>query len=411
MSPESIPALKPEVQLPADQGLPGLLHLFDSHWVWETFCEHFGRPDEIPQRIRASQLRYQPGMRALVSYAVEWEIGCWSVDDQFAIELVAERPDKVFRYPDDPYLPGLRLAGEATSAHDLLVKHIGIFPRRVRVEPVRYRPSTRAVLRHVANLRPARLGSLTLFARVMPPRRVNRLLEAAELAENSGFRVPPLLGVWPEGGTVWMTAVPGETMRNMIRKGEAPGPREILDALAGLWNLKKESGKGHPLDLLGGFEMTQRLLAHLVEDEVTKCVLERITDVLGQFAQAWQPSAVAHNDFYDDQVLVTPEGKLALVDFEEIGPGDPLLDIANMLAHLRWMARFGNAPEECTTYRRNLRAEALAHFSCDGQTLDLREAYSIFRLSAGPVRQLRRNWAKRIKMGLTLASEVLEGAP
>ncbi len=116
----STPAFQPEVKLPTDERLPGLLRLFDSDWVWQTFCEHFGQPEEPPQRIRALQFSYRPGARV--------------------------------------------------------------------------------VLRHIAIWRPARLGNITFFARVMPPRRLDRLLTAAELAESSGFRVPPLLGVWPDGG-------------------------------------------------------------------------------------------------------------------------------------------------------------------------------------------------------------------
>lgn len=407
MSPTSIPPLEPEVAFPADEGLPRLLQLFDSHWVWQTFCEHFGQPEEFPQRLRALQFSYRPGMRALVSYAAEWQRGRWVVDDQFAIELTAGRLDRVFRYPDDPYLPGLRLAGDAVSAHGLLTKYVAASPHRIRVEAVRYRPSTRAVLRHIAIWRPARLGSLTLFVRVVPPRRVDRLVTAAELAESSGFRIPPLLGVWPEGGVIWMTKVPGETVRDLIRKGEAPNPRVLLDGLARLWSRRLEAARGHPLDVRGGFEMTERLLSHLLESEEARCLLQRVTDVLRPFAQTWQPTSLAHNDFYDDQVLVTPEGQLAMVDFEEIGPGDPLLDVGNMLAHLRWMARFGNAPEACNSYLRDLRSAALAHFGCDARGLDLREAYAIFRLSAGPIRQLRRQWAKRVEAGLALALEVL----
>jgi len=408
VSPRSIPPLEPEVTLPADDGLPGLLQLFDSHWVWQTFCEHFGHPEEFPQRIIGLQFSYRPGMRALVSYAAEWQRERWVVDDQFAIEQIAGRPNRVFRYPDDPYLPGLRLAGDAASAHELLAKYVAASPHRIRVEAVRYRPATRAVLRHIAIWRQARLGSLTCFVRVMPPRRVDRLVAAAELAESSGFKIPPLLGVWAGGGVVWMPAVPGETVRDLIRRGAAPGPQALLDALSRLWSLRLEPERGHPLDLQGGFEMTERLLSHLLETEEARSLLSNVTDALRSFAQTWQPSAVAHNDFYDDQMLVTPDGQLALVDFEEIGPGDPLLDVANMSAHLRWMARFGNAPEAYDSYRRNLRSAALAHFGCDGRALDLREAYAIFRLSAGPVRQLRRNWAKKTTEGLALASQVLQ---
>ena len=39
---------------------------------------------------------------------------------------------------------------------------------------------------------------------------------------------------------------------------------------------------------------------------------------------------------YDDQLILTPERELALVDYEEVGPGDPMLDVGNFLAHLSW---------------------------------------------------------------------------
>ena len=374
MSSNSIPPLKPQVALPPDEGLPDLLQLFDSRWVWQRFTEHFGQPEVSPKHIRALQFSYRPGTRALVNYTAGFQNGSWEVDDHFAIELVGGKPNRVFRYPNDPYLPGLQLAGDAASAHDLLTRYVGGAPHRVRVELVRYRPATRAVLRHVVYWRPARLGSLKLYARVMPVRRLDRLLTAAEMAERSGFQIPPVRGVWRSGGVAWMSEVPGETVREKIRRGAPPSPRALLEALAGLWDLRVETGKGHPLDVLGGFDMTERLLSQLLGDGEPRRLLEHVTDILGPFARAWQPSAMAHNDFYGEQVLVTPEAKLALVDFEEIGPGDPLLDVANMMAHLRWMARFGTATEACTAYRRDLRSAALAHFGCDGRALDLREA-------------------------------------
>ena len=118
---------------------------------------------------------------------------------------------------------------------------------------------------------------------------------------------------------------------------------------------------------------------------------------------------MAHNDFYDDQMLVKPDGRLALVDFEEIGPGDPMLDVGKMLAHLRRMAVFSRASAACDAYHGRFRVAALERFGWYPQALDLREAFALFRLSTSPVQQLKRDWLKRVKTGLTLALDVAEG--
>ena len=394
-----------------DIGLPGLPRVFDNEWVWQAFCNQFGEPDEKPKRIRPRQFRYRPGVQALVGYAVEWQRGRWIVEDQFVVELRAGKPTRLFKYPEDPYLPGLRLAASPVDAHELLTKSVRAFsPDRLRVEAVRYRPATRAVLRHIASWRRASTGNVTLFARVMPPRRVERLLAAAELAEHSGFDVPRIVGCWAEGGVVWMPKVPGDTVRTCIRKGTPPDPERILGGLAKLWSARVEPDQGHPFDLVGRFQTTERLLTHLLQREEACRLLQQVTSILGPFSESWQSSGLAHNDFYDDQMLLTPEGHLVLVDFEEIGPGDPLLDVGKLLAHLRRTARFGNAKEPSDTYRRRVRSAALTRFGWDPQALDLREAIALFLLAPGPIRQLRRNWDKRVETGLALVSLVLEGA-
>ena len=404
----SAPPLEPAIALPADTVLPGLPSLFDGDWVWQQFCTRFGTPDATPKRVRIQQLSYQPGRRALVSYLVEQSDTQWVVDDQFAIELTPGKPERLFRYPDDPFLPGLAIAASPIEAHKLLAKHFPISPHRIRVVPVRYRPGTRAVLRHVVSWGPSRKTQITWFARVMPPARLPRLLTAAALADLSGFSLPPVVGSWPEGGVVWMSEVPGETLRERIRSGTPPEPERILDALAPLWAAPLKAAQGRPLDVLGGYKSTERLLAHVLGDEeAVQQPFLRVTDVLGPFAKAWRPSTLAHNDFHDDQVLITPADRLALVDFEEVGAGDAQFDVANLLAHLHWMARFGNAPEACEAYRAGIRSAALERFGWDARDLDVREAYGIFRLTSNPVRQMRRDWASRVESGLSLAAEVL----
>ncbi len=407
----AIPYLEPKITFPADEGLPKLPLLSDNEWVWQRFCEEFGEPEEVPQRIRARHLSYRSGTRALVSYVIEWKRGRWVVEDQFAVELVAGKPERLFRYPDDPYLPGLHSAASAVDAHQLLNKYVSISPHRLRVETLRYRPSIRAVLCYTASWRRAHTGKMTLFVRVMPPARVSRLLAAAELANLSDFVLPRLVGCWPEGGVVWMSKVPGKTVRALIRKGTPPEPERILASLAQLWAAPLKPGEGHSLAFLGAFQMTQSFLVHFLQGDEARQLLQQVTDALRPFSEAWRPSTLAHNDFYDDQMLLTPEGRLALIDFEETGPGDPLLDVGNMLAHLRWMTRFGIAPEACDRYRHQFRSAALERFGWGAQALNLREAFALFRLSSNPLRQLERNWPSKVQSGLALAAEVLEETP
>lgn len=407
------PALEPEVALPADEGLPGLLRLFDSAWVWQTYCDAFGAPEEPPQRLRPRQLSYRPGEQALVSYVAERQWEHWVLEDEFAIELVAGEAERIFRYPDDPHLPGLPQAASALEAQQLIPRYVRLHPYRLRVEAVRYRPGVRAVLRHIAHGRRKDAGKATLFVRVMPPRRVDRLLAAAELAESSGFVLPRLAGCWPEGGVLWLTGVPGDTVRELIRKGKPPDPGLILENLAQLWSAPVPADAGRPRKLTAGLRRTQRLFAQVLADEGAQRALQRATDVLRPFAEAWRPSALAHNDFYDDQMLLTPTGTLALVDFEEIGPGDPLLDVGNFLAHLRWTARFrsGAAAKRSDAYRRRFRSAALERFGWDERELALREAFSLFRVATNPLRHLQRRWPQTTEAGLELVAEVAEGAP
>lgn len=403
----ALPGLEPRVVLPEDAGLPGFSPLFDNQWVWQTYCDRFGTPEVSPQGLRIQQLTYRPGRRALFSYMVEWPEDIWMPDDRFAIELVKGKPERVFQFPDDPHLPGLPQAVSPVEARDLMAKHVRIDTLRLRVKVVRYRPGSRAVLRYTAGRAMADLGRTTLFVRVMRPSRVTRFLKAAELAQCSGFVLPRLAGCWAKGGVVWLVRIPGETVRNLIRSGEAPEPDVILDHLERLWAGPVATDLA-PRNMASGLRRTRDILAHLIEGQEARQTLQRVLDTLKPFVDEWKPTALAHNDFYDDQMLFTPDtGRLALVDFEETAPGDPLLDVGVMLAHLRRSARFGG-PESCDTYRREFRAAALERFGWDQRELNLREAYSLFGLSANAFHSLHRNWYQTLETGLFLAAEALE---
>mgnify|MGYP002641987945 CR=1 FL=1 len=234
-------------------------------------------------------------------------------------------------------------------------------------------------------------------------------MHALSLAKQSRFCVPEPIGIWAEGGVLWTPEVLGETVRSSIKARCPPQPEHLLNGLSQLWSSidSSKAVEGRPLDLLGGYQMSRDLLEHVVQNDDGRRQLESITDALGPFAKAWRPSYLAHNDFHDDQLIFTPEGELALIDFEEIGPGDPLIDVGTILAHLHWMAHFSATPEAFKAYREQIRSIALSSFGWNPEDLDTREAYALFRLSSGPTRQLKGKWAEQVDAVLAIDCQLL----
>ena len=343
-----------------------------------------------------------------MSYVAERRWDDWITEVQFAIEVTADEEERVYQYPNDPHLRGLSRAASPLDAHKLINEYV-MSTRAVHVDPVRYRPGRRAVLRHVVGVNKS--NRVTFFARVMRPKDVERLISAAELTAHSGFILPRLAGVWPEGGVVWLSRIPGKTVRDLIRSGRAPEPSLILNAVSGLWAAPVAPNSGQSLNIKDAFRRDRRLFRQILQTEEAQRTLELTTDALDSFVKSWQPSGLAHNDFYDDQMLLTPKGELAMVDFEETGPGDAMMDIGNMLAHLRWASRSGKNTEKTESYHRLFRSAALEQFGWNEQDLNMREAFTLFRTCTNPIRHLSRDWPDTIEKGLALVRDVIEGKP
>ena len=163
-------------------------------------------------------------------------------------------------------------------------------------------------------------------------------------------------------------------------------------------------------DLAGAYGKAKRTFRHaLRDDDDARRTLDTATEALEPFARSWRPTPIAHNDCYDDQMLVLPDGRIALVDFEEAGPGDPLLDVGNFLAHLQWAARFGRKRKTDASgpYHERFRAAALERFGWSERDLDLREPICLFRIRTNTIRRLEADWQERTVAGLRLVNETL----
>lgn len=398
-------ALAPRIDFPADRGVRGLPLLFDGAWVWEAYSEAFGSSKASPRQIRVRQFSHSPGRSALVSYVLDWPEDAYLPPEQFSVRVTGNKPAEVWRFPNDRQLPGLADAADPDTALKLINRHVLAVPaRRVRVEVVRYRPGSRAVLRHS-------IGKVTLFVRVMRPAAVGPLVAAAQVIGRSDFVVPRLAGHWGEGGVVWLSRIPGKNLRQYIRRGGQPDPSVILDGLDSLWREPTKAATGRPFNLKSLYRRAKRILGHATggSDEA-RGSLQSAARVLDPFVAGWQPSSLAHNDFYDDQMLILPDGRIALVDFEETGPGDPMLDAGNLLAHLRIQSGLGrgSAAAAARAYHGMFRRTALDRFSWNERELDLREAVCLFRICTSTVRNIRPDWERRLAKGLSLVNQVLD---
>ena len=396
-------SLYPQISFPVDQGIPELASLFDPHWVYSTFRQ-FQENEPNPERIRVRQFSHNLGRSAIVTYEVEWHPDDYLPSQQFAAVVERAGPVEVFQFPNDPRLPGLREVSDPESALELLNRHVlAVRARAARVQLVRYRPASRAVLRHSA-------GRIHLFVRVIHPSVASTFLAAHELMGQSGFVVPRLAGYWPEGGAVWLSEIPGRNLRQRLRRGRMPDPNLLLDGLVPLWDTFPNGNRGRPFNLAGAYRRARRSFRHNVhKDSEAARSLKDAMKALDPFVKDWRPDVIAHNDFYDDQMLILRDGRIAVVDFEEAGPGDSMLDVGNFLAHLRWATHFGRGREADArgAYHQLFRSAALDRFRWSERELAFREAVCLFRVCTNAVRRPRHDWHERLGSGLALVNEVI----
>ena len=390
------------VEFPVDSGLPELTDFFDMEEVWQAYVRRFGAPESNPESVRVRQLSHSIGRTAVVSYVAEWPADEYIPSLHFTAKIERGKPAELFQFPDDPSLPGLREAAQPETAVRLVNRHVfAVGTRRLLVEVVRYRPGDRAVLRH-------KVGKAGFYVRILKPRRMASFLSAQSLILNSEFVVPRLAGHWDSGGVLWMSEIPGRNLRRQIRRGRAPDCRPILDGLESLWNMPEDSGGGQTFDLPGAYRRAKRTFRHNVRaEDAAFGGLSSAVNALDPFIQSWRPSAMAHNDFYDDQMLVLPDGRVAVVDFEEAGPGDPMLDVGSFLAHQRWGSRFGRKSEASEAYYNVFRQAALERFGWSEEELNLREAVCLFRICTNAVRRPGADWRDKLADGLSLVNEAL----
>jgi len=359
---------------------------------------------------RPRQVTHQPGRSTMVQYRVDvhWPRGrtttetfVASTGDRIPPEGAAVLDDgsqrvAVWRWPSDPFLPGLPAALD-TARVAALLDDLGVDGGTVQLRARAYRPGRRAVVEATG-----RRGRL--FLKVVRPDRVEALHDRHRLLARD-LPVPESLG-WSDAGVLVLAARPGETLRQALRSArDATPPPEALVAL--LDRLPKELLAVPPRrDLVAAADHHAAVIAATVP-----AARSRVDDVLGDLgATRGDGGSVVpvHGDLYEAQVLVDRGRVTGLLDVDTAGPGLRIDDLANVCAHLSVLALVSDRPRLVKRYGAGLLA--VAERQVPRPELRRRIAAAVLGLATGPFRVLERDWTGGTIRRLDLALEWLDGA-
>jgi hypothetical protein len=264
-----------------------------------------------PDEIRISYVRYKPGRRLVVQYAVSGEAAVAIADAR-----AGRGPTVGLQWlPVDAALPALALRGPELARR---LRTNGVPASPTEPELLAYRPLRRAVLR---------LGRHVLKLYADGPAFVRARDGIALAASEPRLHAPALAGTVDDLWLVALEAVEGARL-------DDPLPRA-----AELGSLLREL---HALDATG--LRTLPVEATLSAAREAVAVLDAIAPETGRLAGAVlrrlassAPTGLApatcHADFEAGQVLVSPAG-LTLLDFDDLAAAPPALDFAGCAAHL-----------------------------------------------------------------------------
>lgn len=303
----------------------------------------------------------------------------------------------VWRFPNDPDLPGLPSAFSAASVARLLSElELGDGPVRLSVRA--YRPRRRAVVEAIG-------PSGRLFVKAVRPHRVEALHDRHRLCVASDVPVPHSLG-WNAKGLLVLQALPGATLREAIRTGRRTLPTG--ESIIGLLDRLPSALATGP-SRSSWLERVQHYAT--IVGSIMPTDAERARRIAGAIRDeaGVGPTVAVHGDLYESQLLVNGSTLCGLLDIDGAGPGDRLDDLGCVLGHLSVLAEVDRKHAGAINA---LGADYLASFEKTVDPVDLRyrTAAVVMSLVAGPHRVQDPRWPATTLRLIDLADQWLATA-
>lgn len=351
---------------------------------------------------RIAQVRYRPGRSVVVSYHADVTDAAGtrrrttlvatsgSAIPEGAVDMVSgDLRVGVWRYPNDPVLPGLREAADADLLGALLAD-AGIPGGVRRIRTRSYRPTRRAVVEVTA-------GDRHLFLKVVRPSKAPALVDRHERVA-AALPAPDVLGAHLARGLLILGAVAGRPMRDALAE-----PGAALPAAAELTGLLDRLPQvGHmtagPMDRLDDHAS---LIAAILPE-----LAGEVGELRHRFGALPSGTPVAvHGDFHAGQVMALDGRAHGLVDVDTAGRGDRADDLATMLGYLAARAAEPEAGTRAAVYGTRLYASFAA--SVGAEALRPRVGAALIGFATLPFITQRPDWPGAVAARVRRAAEWL----
>lgn len=316
---------------------------------------------------------------------------------------------RVWRYPNDPWLPMLgRVCYPDVVAATL--EEIGVPTgaapgQPLPLEVISYRPGRRAVLR-------VSLADRAVYLKVMQPHRSGEIVDRHRHLLSAGVPVPSVIA--HHEGLVVLAELPGRPLaRAVLEEGAGACRGEDLVAL-----LDRLPASLYTAPLRAPWTESAMFYAGIVGASMPSLAPRLdalVTGIRAGLAEVDQriglhPHDVVHGDFYEAQVFVEDGRVVGLLDIDTVGPGRRADDLACLLAHLSVLAGLGDTgriPPEVHRRVRGATAAWTETFAArvDAQELALRAAGVVLSLATGPHRQQEPAWESATEAIVRIAED------
>ncbi|NNG03005.1 MAG: hypothetical protein HKM95_02760 [Inquilinus sp.] len=445
---------------PYDDTMPGISLAIDPTAMRAMFADELMRTtgsDFTIDRCRLQRIRYRPAEHCFVHYALElvetrtgrrseaWLTGVIypgprtlrRLEKLLAASAGQPRPEGWCRFEPGFYLPAADMlvqsfpfdrrlrslpsvvAGTASEIDSLIIEGFGPGDWRIemrRVEPVRYRALSGAVLRHTVDVverESGRRDRRTCYVKVCragegeQEARLLETLSAHARSTGQAFGVAELTGYLDQLDVVVVEQAPGDCFERMIIDGQdvAGAARRAARGLAAfhLGAMASHSVAGAVIDRAN---VAASYVAWACPD-----LADDLRHIVGMAKHHLETTELSptHLDLKPDHFFLDGE-RVVFIDLNTFGAADPVLDVATLLARFAAMpTRFGAPAAHVETAAQALADEYFAQVPAEWRSrLDMNRAVAAVQVASEFFRHQHPDWRELVPAWIARARQAAD---